>query len=174
MSEDMLPLYCAQKCVVAMATWIRTGIQPQVIQSYKCFNGKLDLCLNATCITTQQEWKSVMVIATVIQQCLLADYRNISTIDSHCFSTTVLNRVYWHIQILICLQVENFYLTHPFEHSFCTEVYANKLHMWMGGVVPTNPWAIVTRSNVKLATVIELLLWMVDKSNLLVNHCALN
>ena len=169
----MLPLYCAQKCVVAMATWIRRGIQPQVIQSYKCFNGKLDLCLKATCITTQQEWKSVMVIATVIQQCLLADYRNISTIDSHCFSTTVLNSVLAHSNPDVSPGGE--FLSHaPFRTQFLYWSLCKQTAHVNGWRVPTNPWAIVTRSNVKLATVIELLLWMVDKSNLLVNHCALN
>ena len=47
MSEDRLPLYCAHNSVVAMVTWRYDRISPQVVHSYKCFNGKLNSSLKA-------------------------------------------------------------------------------------------------------------------------------
>ena len=82
------------------------------------------------------------------------------------------NQFHWHFQILMCTSPGCEFLSDTLfsNISLCTAVYANTLHVWMGGLVPKNPtissyrhrvrWAIVTNSNIKFATVTELLSWL--------------
>ena len=47
MSEDRLPLYCAHNVLLLWQHGDMTEIPPQVVHSYKGFNGKLTSCLKA-------------------------------------------------------------------------------------------------------------------------------